>query len=472
LFGFVFLRGFIKRMTDSQRLLAEYAKTGSELAFKELVSRYINFVYSTALRLVDGDAHLAEDVTQTVFIGLASKGRTLSTEVMLGGWLHQHTYHVATKAVRAERRRQTREREAMEMNELQGDSGANLRQVAPILDEAITQLGNEDRMAILLRFFEQRNFRSVGEALGSNEDAARMRVNRALEKLHALLKHRGVTLTVAALGVALSAKAVHAAPAGLAAKISGVALAGMAAGTGTTLTSLKLMAKAKLKFGLATLVVAGMATTAVMQYHSQTKLREENESFRQQIAQLKADNERLSGLATEAKKTASLPGDQLSELLRLRSEVGMLRRQTNELGKFSEENQKLLSEVRAQSYFTNQLSTEDQYTLRHTHVNDAMTTLLNAIKSYSTNHNGQFPGSLVQLAVSGDLKTTNFVGNLGLEDFELINNGNGSVDFRGEKIILRLRVPIPRLGTQSTEIEGGISKDGLTHTSSYGVGSE
>src|SRR3989442_570911 len=141
-------------MTDSQKLLEEYVENGSELAFRDLVARYLNLVYSTALRLVGGDAHLADDVTQTVFINLARRGRTLSSEVMLGGWLHQHTYHVATKAARAERRRQSRKREAVEMNTLQDDSGANLRQVAPILDEAITQLGSEDRTAILLRFFE------------------------------------------------------------------------------------------------------------------------------------------------------------------------------------------------------------------------------------------------------------------------------------------------------------------------------
>src|SRR5208337_1839778 len=124
---------------------------------------------------------------------------------------HRHTYHVATKAVRAERRRQSREREAVEMNTLQDDSGADLRQIAPILDEAITQLGSEDRTAILLRFFEQRDFRSVGESLGSDEDAARMRVNRALEKLHSLLKHRGVALSVAAVATVLTAGAVTAA---------------------------------------------------------------------------------------------------------------------------------------------------------------------------------------------------------------------------------------------------------------------
>ena len=102
-------------------------------------------------------------------------------------------------------------------------------QVAPILDEAINLLGAEDRTAILLRYFEQRDFRSVGAALGSNEDAARMRVNRALEKLHAVLMHRGVTLSVAALGTVLAAGAVTAAPVGLALTISSVALAGAAA---------------------------------------------------------------------------------------------------------------------------------------------------------------------------------------------------------------------------------------------------
>jgi len=296
LFGFGFRRGFTneQKMTDSQRLLAEYAKNGSEPAFRELVERYLNFVYSTALRLVAGDAHLAKDVAQTVFISLARKGRTLSAGVMLGGWLHQHIYHVATKAMRTERRRQSRECEAMQMNMLHDDSGADLRQVAAMLDEAITRLGSKDRTAILLRFFEQRDFRAVGEALGSNEDAARMRVSRALEKLHSLLKQRGVTLSLAALGAGLTAAAVTAAPAGLAATISSVALAGAAAGTGTTLTFLKFMATTKLKLGLSALVIAGATTTLVVQHQAQTRLREENQSLRQQVSQLAAESQRLA----------------------------------------------------------------------------------------------------------------------------------------------------------------------------------
>jgi len=89
-------------MTDSQRLLADYVRNGSEAAFRELVARYIDLTYSTALRLVDGDAHLAQDVTQTVFADLARMARTLSSEVMLGGWLHRHACFVAAKTMRGD----------------------------------------------------------------------------------------------------------------------------------------------------------------------------------------------------------------------------------------------------------------------------------------------------------------------------------------------------------------------------------
>src|SRR5438093_2091508 len=293
-------------MTDSQKLLAEYVQTGSEAAFRELVTRHVNLVYSAALRLVGGDTHRAEDVAQTVFVDLAGRARTLSPDVVLGGWLHRHTCFVAAKTMRGERRRQSRERQAVEMNQLQDNSGADFSSIAPILDEAINELSDADRTAILLRFFEQRDFRSVGEALGANEDAARMRVNRALEKLHSLLKHRGVTLSVAALGTVLTTGAVSAAPAGLAVAVSSVALASAAAGTGITLTFLKLMATTKLKFGLTALVIAGAATVLVIQHQSQVSVREENQSLRRELAQLTANNEGLSNRVAQA-KTARVP---------------------------------------------------------------------------------------------------------------------------------------------------------------------
>src|SRR6476620_4027977 len=194
-------------MTDSQSLLVDYAKSGSEAAFHELVRLYIDLVYSTAVRLVGNDADLAKDVAQTVFIDLARKAGSLPSDVMLGGWLHRHTVFVASTLMRGARRRHARERQAAEMNAIQDHTPDNLAQIAPILDEAIDQLAAEDRQAILLRFFEQREFRSVGELLGSTEEAARKRVARSLEKLQLLLKRRGVSLSVAALGSALAAGA-------------------------------------------------------------------------------------------------------------------------------------------------------------------------------------------------------------------------------------------------------------------------
>jgi len=296
LFGFGPRRVFNDdlKMTDSRQLLADYARNGSEEAFRELVTRYLSLVYSTAIRWVGGDAHLAEDIAQTVFVNLARKARTLPGDVMLGGWLHRDTCFVAAKIMRTERRRQSRERQAVEVNAFQDHTGSELTQLAPILDEVINRLGAEDRTAILLRFFEQRDFRSVGEALGSNEDAARMRVHRALEKLQAALKHRGVTLSAAALGTVLAAGAVTAAPAGLAASISSAALAGTAMGTGTTLTLLKFMTMTNFKLGIGALVVAGAATALVFQQHAQIKLREENQSLRQQISQLTTERARLA----------------------------------------------------------------------------------------------------------------------------------------------------------------------------------
>src|SRR5580658_4394231 len=162
-------------MTESQTLLVEYVRSGSEAAFRELVARYLDLVYSTAVRLAGGDTHLAEDVAQTVFVDLARLAKGLSGAVKLGGWLHQHTCFVAAKTLRGERRRQSRERQAVEMNSLPDQSEARLSEVAPILDEAINQLGATDRAAVLLRFYERLDFRSVGEALGTNADAAQKR---------------------------------------------------------------------------------------------------------------------------------------------------------------------------------------------------------------------------------------------------------------------------------------------------------
>jgi RNA polymerase sigma factor (sigma-70 family) len=323
-----------KKMTNSRELLAAYVESGSEPAFRELVARYVDLVYSAAVRLLNGDSHLAQDVTQTVFADLARMAGKLSPGTMLGGWLHRHTCFVASNTLRRERRRHIRERQAVEMSSIPDHSEANLALVAPVLDEAIDELGAEDRAAIVLRFFEQKEFRSVGEALGSNEEAARKRVNRALAKLHSSLTRRGVVLSAAALSAALTTQAVSAAPAGLAVSISAGALAAAAAGSGTASTLLQIMGMTKLKVGVAAVIVAAIAIPLVMEHRNNNKLSAENLSLRQQlqqVEQLSAENQRLSKLVAQANSSPPplSTNDQYREMLKLRGEVGRLKSEAN-----------------------------------------------------------------------------------------------------------------------------------------------
>jgi RNA polymerase sigma factor (sigma-70 family) len=219
-------------MSGTQALLTEYADGGAEWAFRELVSSYVHFVFSTALRVVGGDRPLAEDVTQAVFTDLARKASSLPKDVQLGGWLHRHTCFVARKTLRRERRRIAREKVAVELNTIEDYTEANLAQLALVLDEVINDLSEEDRNAIVLRFFEERDFRSIGETLGSSEDAARMRVSRAVQKMGLLLKRRGIVLTAAGISFVLSGKLATAAPSGLGTRIIYVELARPARGQG------------------------------------------------------------------------------------------------------------------------------------------------------------------------------------------------------------------------------------------------
>jgi RNA polymerase sigma factor (sigma-70 family) len=215
-------------MNDDAELLRRCGEEGANDAFSELVQRHVNLVYSAALRQLNGDAHLAADATQLVFTDLARKAKSLTGHRVLAGWLFTSTRYATAKLVRGERRRHAREVEAQLMQEItQDDPAAQLdwERVRPVLDEVIGELGDHDREAILLRFFEGRDFTSVGARLGLSDNTARMRVERALEKLRGLLHRRGVTSTTAALAVALANQAVVAAPAGLAAVVGMAATA-------------------------------------------------------------------------------------------------------------------------------------------------------------------------------------------------------------------------------------------------------
>lgn len=327
----------MNEMTDPRELLADYVTNGSEEAFRELVGRYLNLVYGTAMRLVDGNAQFAEEVTQSVFLDLARQARRLPNDVMLGGWLHRDTCFVAGKLMRSERRRRVRERQAVEMNSLQDHSETNLAEVSPLLDEAINRLGAADRTAILLRFFEKRDLRSVGEAMGASENAAQKRVSRALEELRALLKKRGVALSAAGLASVLTAEAITP-PAGLALNISAAALS--AAGGANTLTLFQLMSFTKTQIGIAGIcLLAGLGGSLFVYHRAEAKLREQDAALRLQASQLAELREASS---SELVKNDSGPNN-LENLARLRREAALLRAQTNDLASLQQRNRQFTS---------------------------------------------------------------------------------------------------------------------------------
>ena len=256
------------------RLVREYASRQSESAFAALVSRHTNLVYSAALRQTR-DPQLAEEVTQVVFIILARKAASLGAKTILTGWLYRTACYVSGSALKRELRRQHREQEAYMQSELDAQAGSTWNQLSPLLDEAMLRLGQTDRDALVLRFFEGRSLNEVGHALGASEEAAKKRVNRALEKLRNFFAKRGVSSTTAIIAETISAHSVQAAPVALAKSITAVAVTKGAAAAASTLTlikgALKIMAWTKAKtaivVGASVLLAAGTATVTIKEIH-------------------------------------------------------------------------------------------------------------------------------------------------------------------------------------------------------------
>src|SRR5256885_3549919 len=232
-------------VSPDRELVTAYAAGGSEPAFRALVTRHVHLVYATALRQV-GDAGLAEEITQNVFTALARKAPRLAGIQTLAGWLHRSAILEAKARIRAELRRGRREEMAAEAAALEREGTSPLETLVPLLDEGLLNLRAGDRLALVLRFLDERSLRDVGLALGVDEDAARKRVSRALDRLAGFFRQRGFAVPTGAGCAAVLASTTQAAPAALAASAANAGLAATSGATsGFNLVLFKLMALTK-----------------------------------------------------------------------------------------------------------------------------------------------------------------------------------------------------------------------------------
>ncbi len=303
------------------------------MAFAELVRRHVDHVYSAAQRLVCSP-HLAEDVTQSVFVALAQNAGRLADHPVLSGWLHRTARNLAVKTLRSEARRRTHEQEAAAMNELlatEPDSG--WKQVAPHLDAALGELSQADHEALTLRYFERKSAREMATVLGTSDEAAQKRVSRAIERLRESLAIRGAVVGGTSLAGLLSANAVQAAPLGLGAAIAASAvLSGAvlhsAAASGIT----NALAMTTLQKTLITASVALAVGTGIYGAHRVSSLQTQLEALRRQKEPTSLQGEdwrRQRDEATNRLAAAELENARLwrdaADVLRLRGEANALR---------------------------------------------------------------------------------------------------------------------------------------------------
>jgi RNA polymerase sigma factor (sigma-70 family) len=323
-------------MTEDAELLSRYATGQSEAAFTELTRRHVDLVHSAALRLMNGDLHAAQDVTQQVFTEVARQAKRLARHPALVGWLYTTTRLMALRMNRTEQRRQAREQEANMMNQLLHDDTppVDWNRLRPVIEDVMHELDDGDRHAVLLRYFQNKTLNEVGAALNLTENAARMRVDRALDKLRGKLARHGITTTAAALAAVMAANAVQAAPAGLAATISAAAVAGGAVQASTLIAATKIIAMTTIQKTIVAAAFAAAVGTGIYAVHQSALLRDQIQALQQEqapltarIQQLQQEREQASNhLAALREENARLKsGSNTAELLKLRGQVGTLR---------------------------------------------------------------------------------------------------------------------------------------------------
>lgn len=311
-----------------QQLLQRYTRDRAEDAFAELVRRHLNLVYSAALRQLQSP-QLAKDVSQSVFNDLARSAGQLKKNTVLSAWLYEVTRRTAIDVIRHEARRKAREQAYTEMNVIDAGTDENWREVLPHLDAAMEELDGADRAAVLLRFFENKSLREVGEELGVSDDAARKRVGRAVERLREYLSKRGVTVGVSGLVVLIGANAVQAAPTGLAITISSAAPLAMA----TTAIATKTLIMTTLQKAAVAAAACILAGAGIYQAHQARQLREQVHVFQQQqeplfrhMGQLTNRLETMSNQLVALNEENQRLKTNTLELMRLRATVTRLGR--------------------------------------------------------------------------------------------------------------------------------------------------
>ncbi len=320
-------------MDDDTNLLSAYVHNGSEDAFETLTARYLDLVYSAALRQLR-DADQARDVAQAVFLLLARKAKSLDAKTILSGWLYRTARFVSMEALRAEKRRKLREDSMARALPEEGSSEEMWKEVSPHLDEAMEKIPEADRTAIVLRYFEDRPVRELAARLGLSEEAAKKRVSRALEKLRGVLERRGIKSSSSLLGTALLASAVQPTPPALAAAILPAVGTPMAAALPAKILvkgTLEMMTYTKIHAGTAAavilLMVGGTGYVGVEQIQARREHKRAEEAVSQKQNQLDAPSGVQEQMFAEAQRENRQLRVEARELYRLRDTVTQLRAQ-------------------------------------------------------------------------------------------------------------------------------------------------
>ncbi|MBI1178401.1 sigma-70 family RNA polymerase sigma factor [bacterium] len=434
-------------------LLARFRNHRDDAAFRQLVERHIGMVFAVSQR-VTGSREQAEEIAQTTFARLADRSEEITRETVLAGWLYQTARRLALSAVRSDTRRRQREQiaAAMNFNEPGPDT------VAEHLESAMDQLKPEDRDALVLRFFEDRNLRDVGQELGLSEDAARMRVNRALEKLRGIFGKLGIAGSIAWLTTTLPTSASATVPVGLAASITTAVLSGTAIGTTASIThgASTTMNILNLKTGAAVLAAAAITGTStyLVKDHEADHVKSELQAANESRSQLMTDKDQAAAAIKLRDDQIEQLKNEVADLPRLRGQLDSADRTIAQLTVVKEQYDQLtrmLKEgaLKPPSNFASILEqTEGLANVREWHAKERYAQLLaQALATAADQDGGMFPSSIeAAKAFMGD----KFYGGarvLGIlvraDDFEVSYKGKLSDIKEPEKtMLLREKEPV------------------------------